>query len=99
MKKVKCLLCGHDAQGNSFSSKYNDEQICTPFTGGYCYDCPECGLYALDGPALHKVKRFVTDEQKRKLSEYVRTHQLKDKFLPLEWSKIKSVLKISSRKK
>lgn len=88
MEYAKCILCGHDAQRKVYSSKYRDDVRRVNEAGGYCYDCPECGRYCLDGTEYHLVTRYANDKQKKKLSEYIKTHQLDDEYLELKCNDI-----------
>jgi len=99
MEDTKCILCGRDAQRKVYSSKYRDDVGRVNEAGGYCYDCPDCGSYCLDNYEHSWVTKFASDKQKETLSEYVKTHQLEDEFLPVTWDDIKRILGLPSKKK
>jgi hypothetical protein len=95
MNKAKCVLCGHDAKSKSFTEAEPDEHGRVNVAGGFAYDCPKCGLYALDGFEHNFVEYRATEEQKETLSNYVKSHPDEDGlFKVLRWNDIKRILKL-----
>ena len=95
MEYAKCILCGHDAKRKSYSPRYRDDIDRIENSGGFCYDCPNCRRYCLDGTEHHLVTRYANDKQKKRLSEYIKTHQLDDEYLELKCNDIEKILRLS----
>ncbi len=91
MEDAKCILCGHDAHRKVYSSKYRNDVKRINEAGGHCYDCPECRSYCFDNFVDNFFRIKANDEQKKIVSEYVKSHQLEDKYLELTWSDIKKI--------
>jgi len=99
MEKAKCILCGHDAERKVYSSKSRDDVKRVNEAGGYCYDCPECRSYCFDNFVDNFFRIKANDEQKKIVSEYVKSNQLEDEFLPVTWDDIKRILGLPSKRK
>jgi len=96
MNFAKCILCGHDAGSNVFTEAKPDEQGRVNVAPGEKYNCPICGLYALDNYEHNFVEYRATEEQKKKLSEYVKNNPDEDsQFKVLRWAEIKKILGLS----
>lgn len=95
MEDAKCILCGHNAERGSFTEAEPNEHGRTNVAGGFKYDCPECGFYALDGYEHNWVTRFASDKQNEILSDWVKRNPDKEGLaVVLRWPKIKKILRL-----
>lgn len=95
MNPSKCILCGQDAQSNVFTEAKPDEHGRVNVLPGEKYICPECGLYALELNELIFVVKFATDNQKMRLSEFVKNNPDENgQFKVLRPTKIKEILNL-----
>jgi hypothetical protein len=100
MENAKCLLCGHDAEIGAFTEAEPDEHDRVNVAGGFKYDCPECGFYALDGYEHHFVEHRATEAQKKKLADWVKSHpNEKGNYKVLKWREIEKILNLPPKKK
>jgi hypothetical protein len=99
MNDAKCILCSHDAQSNVFTEAAPDEHGRVNVLPGEKYDCPECGLFALDYYEHNFVEHFATDNQKEILSDYVKNNPDEDgQFKVLRSDMIKEILNLPKDK-
>ncbi len=91
MEKDNCLLCNHDAERGVFTDAPDQTKV----AGGYKYKCPECGLFALDEYGHNWVELRATNEQKIKISKYVKDNPAEEGYFKvLKWKDIKSILRL-----
>jgi hypothetical protein len=70
MENDTCLLCGGPATSGPFSMDPDD----TKTAGGCKFDCEICGRYALNAYERSFIETFCSQEQRLRLSEYVKNH-------------------------
>jgi hypothetical protein len=66
--KSECLLCGAQTERSPFSDVSDPTQP----PGGWKYECPNCGPYALAEQEHHWIENFCTPDQRLALFEYLR---------------------------
>ena len=66
--KSECLLCGAQAERSPFSDVSDPAQP----PGGWKYECPNCGPYALAEQEHHWLENFCPPDQRLILFEYLR---------------------------
>lgn len=67
-ENVECLLCGAQTERTPFSDVVDPAQA----TGGWKYECPNCGHYALPEQEHQWIENFCTPDQRLMLFEYLR---------------------------
>jgi hypothetical protein len=66
--KSECLLCGAQTERSPYSDVIDPAQP----PGGWKYECPNCGSYALPEQEHHWVEKFCSPDQRLMLFEYLR---------------------------
>jgi len=90
MENAKCILCGGNAKrkpcgmGSDLNGAVKD-------SGGFAYECDNCGSYYLSDSDCTNIELFASDECKKKIAEYVKSNPDKEgNYKLITWIGIKN---------